>query len=38
MDGNIVTFPCADQHIAKTDIDTRHAEAFRDLETGCRIA
>jgi hypothetical protein len=33
MDGQIVTFPGAEQPpIAETDIETRYAEAFRDLE------
>jgi hypothetical protein len=33
MDGKIVSFPGAEQPpIAETDIETRHAEAFRDLE------
>ena len=33
MDGNIVTFPGAEQPpIAETDINARHAEAFRELE------
>lgn len=33
MDSNIVTFPGAEQlPIAETDIEARHAEAFRDLE------
>jgi hypothetical protein len=29
---NIVDFPAADRPITETDIDTLHAEAFRDLE------
>jgi hypothetical protein len=33
MDGKIVTFPGAEQPpIAETDIEARHAEAFRELE------
>ena len=33
MDGKIVTFPGAEQPpVAETDIETRHAEAFRDLD------
>jgi len=29
---SVIEFPCGKPPIAETDIETRHAEAFRDLE------